>query len=161
MGQTPSPGSYAKVLSGTPLSLTADKHELSLGVSNSQTMTIRAGISNALKSYWLFTGFAATVGTPVTMAPGVTIPLNQPDPLTSFVITLTQLGGGAPTFVGWKSTLDGFGEASPQLSTFGPTPAPVGITLHHAALVYTPNGCGVGCDTFQLATNWVPMSTIP
>ncbi len=152
----------AYVISGAPLSLTADKHLLSLSVANSQTMTIDAGVANAGKNYWLFTGFAASGDTPgVTMAPGVVIPLNQPDPLTSFVISLTQLGGGAPTFAGWKSTLDGFGKASPSLNTFGPTPAPLGITLHHAALVYTADGCGTGCDTFQLATNWVPMTTTP
>ncbi len=150
------------VISGTPLSLTADKHELSLGVANSQTMTIHAGVANAGMNYWLFTGFAASGDTPgVTMAPGVVIPLNQPDPLTSFFIGLTQLGGGAPTFAGWKSSLDGAGKATPSLNTFGPTPAPLGVTLHHAALVYTSNGCGVGCDTFQLATNWVPMTTTP
>ncbi len=150
------------VISGTPLSLTADRHLLSLSVANSQTMTIDAGVINAGKNYWLFTGFAASGDTPgVTMAPGVVIPLNQPDPLTSFVIGLTQLGGGAPTFAGWKSTLDGFGKATPSLNTFGPTPAPLGVTLHHAALVYTSNGCGVGCDTFQLGTNWVPMTTTP
>ncbi len=152
----------AYVISGAPMPLTADKHLLSVGVANSQTMTIDAGVGNATKNYWLFTGFAASGDTPgVTMAPGVVIPLNQPDPLTSFVIGLTQLGGGAPTFAGWKSTLDGAGKASPSLNTFGPTPAPIGITLHHAALVYTADGCGVGCDTFQLATNWVPMTTTP
>ncbi len=152
----------AYLVSGAPLSLTADTHALSLSVANSQTMIIDAGISNALKNYWLFTGFAASGDTPgVTMTPGVVIPLNQPDPLTSFVIGLTQLGGGAPTFMGWKSTLDVAGMASPSLNTFGPTPAPLGVTLHHAALVYTSNGCGAGCDTFQLATNWVPMTTTP
>ncbi len=152
----------AYVISSTPLSLTADKHLLSLSVANSQTMTIDAGVANSGKNYWLFTGFAAPGDTPgVTMAPGVVIPLNQPDPLTSFVIGLTQLGGGAPTFAGWKSTLDGSGKASPSLNTFGPTPAPLGVTLHHAALVYTSNGCGAGCDTFQLGTNWVPMTTTP
>ncbi len=128
-------------ISGTKLSLTADVHELSLSVANAQTMTIDAGVVNAGKNYWLFTGFAASGDTPgVTMAPGVVIPLNQPDPLTSFVIGLTQLGGGAPTFAGWKSTLDGFGKATPSLNTFGPTPAPLGVTLHHAALVYTAGG---------------------
>ncbi len=142
--------------------LTADKYHLSLSVANSQTMTIDAGVVNAGKNYWLFTGFAASGDVPgVVMAPGVVIPLNQPDPLTSFVIGITQLGGGAPTFAGWKSTLDGAGKATPSLNTFGPTPTPLGITLHHAALVYTANGCGVGCDTFQLATNWVPMTTAP
>ncbi len=152
----------AYVISSTSMSLTADKHLLSLSVANSQTMTIDAGVVNAGKNYWLFTGFAASGDTPgVVMAPGVVIPLNQPDPLTSFVIGLTQLGGGAPTFVGWKSTLDGFGKGTPSLNTFGPTPAPLGITLHHAALVYTSDGCGVGCDTFQKATNWVPMTTTP
>ncbi len=150
------------VISSSPLSLTADTHQLSLSVANSQTMTIDAGVVNAGKNYWLFTGFAASGSTPgVTMAPGVVIPLNQPDPLTSFVIGLTQLGGGAPTFSAWKSTLDGVGKASPSLNTFGPTPAPLGVTLHHAALIYTANGCGTGCDTFQLATNWVPMTTTP
>ncbi len=150
------------VISFASRSLTADEHLLSLSVANSQTMTIDAGVANAGANYWLFTGFAASGDTPgVTMAPGVVIPLNQPDPLTSFVIGLTQLGGGAPTFAGWKSTLDGFGKAFPSLNTFGPTPAPLGITLHHAALVYTADGCGVGCDTFQLATNWVPMTTTP
>ncbi len=152
----------AVVISSVARSLTADAHELSLSVANSQTMTIDAGVSNAGKNYWLFTGFAASGDTPgVTMAPGVVIPLNQPDPLTSFVIGLTQLGGGAPTFAGWKSTLSGSGKATPSLNTFGPTPAPLGVTLHHAALVYTSNGCGLGCDTFQLATNWVPMTTTP
>ncbi len=153
---------HVSVLSVDPLSLTADTHVLSLSVANSQTMTIDAGVANAFKNYWLFTGFAASGDTPgVVMAPGVVIPLNQPDPLTSFVIGLTQLGGGAPTFAGWKSTLDLGGNASPSLNTFGPTPAPLGITLHHAALVYTADGCGVGCDTFQLGTNWVPMTTTP
>ncbi len=152
----------AYVISSASLSLTADKHLLSLSVANSQTMTIDAGVSNAGGNYWLFTGFAASGDTPgVTMAPGVVIPLNQPDPLTSFVIGLTQLGGGAPTFAGWKSTLDIAGKASPSLNTFGPTPAPLGVTLHHASLVYTADGCGVGCDTFQLGTNWVPMTTTP
>ncbi len=150
------------VISGTPLSLTADKHLLSLSVANAQTMTIDAGVVNAGKNYWLFTGFAASGDTPgVVMAPGVVIPLNQPDPLTSFVIGLTQLGGGAPTFTAWKSTLDIAGKGTPSLNTFGPTPAPLGVTLHHAALVYTADGCGLGCDTFQLATNWVPMTTTP
>ncbi len=152
----------AIVASNATMSLAADTHQLSLSIANSQTMTISAGIGNAGGNYWLFTGFAASGDTPgVTMAPGVVIPLNQPDPLTSFVIGLTQLGGGAPTFTGWKSTLDGAGNASPSLNTFGPTPAPLGVTLHHAALVYTSNGCGAGCDTFQLATNWVPMTTTP
>ncbi len=150
------------VISGSKRTLVADTHLLSVGVANSQIMTIDAGIANALKSYWLFTGFAASGSSPgVTMAPGVVIPLNQPDPLTSFVIGLTQLGGGAPVFAAWKGALTGVGKASPSLNTFGPTPAPLGITLHHAALVYTSNGCGAGCDTFQLATNWVPMTTAP
>ncbi len=150
------------MVSGLPMTLTADNHTFSVGMSDSQAMTIHAGLDNALKNYWLFTGFAASGNTPgVTMAPGVVIPLNQPDPLTSFVISLTQSGGGAPIFVGWKSTLDAAGMAFPSLNTFGPVPVAVGITLHHAALVYTSNGCGAGCDTFQLATNWVPMTTTP
>ncbi len=135
---------------------------MSVSTASVQKLSLDAGVANAGKNYWLFTGFAASGDTPgVTMAPGVVIPLNQPDPLTSFFIGLTQLGGGAPTFVGWKSTLDGAGKTSPSLNTFGPTPAPLGITLHHAALVYTSNGCGAGCDTFQLGTNWVPMTTTP
>ncbi len=152
----------AQVASGTPLSLTVDTHELSVSLANTQTMTLDAGVANALQNYWVFTGFAASGDTPgVTMAPGVVIPLNQPDPLTSFVIGLTQLGGGAPTFVGWKGALGLFGKALPSLHTFGPTPVALGVTLHHAALVYTADGCGAGCDTFQLATNWVPMTTVP
>ncbi len=150
------------IISSTSLPLTTNVHELSLSVADSQTMNIDSGAINGLKNYWLFTGFAASGDTPgVTMAPGVVIPLNQPDPITSFVINLTQLGGGGPTFVGWKGTLDVFGKASSSLNTFGSTPAPLGITLHHVALIYTSDGCGVGCDTFQLATNWAPVTTVP
>ncbi len=152
----------AYVISSIPLPLTADTHLLSVSVANSQVMTLDAGVAHAGKNYWLFTGFAVSGDTPgVTMAPGVVIPLNQPDPLTSFVIDLTQLGGGAPTFTGWKGALDGAGRAFSSLNTSGPSAMAVGVTLHHAALVYTANGCGAGCDTFHMATNWVPMTTTP
>ncbi len=152
----------AIMMSTVSLPLTADTHLMSVTVANSQTMTIDAGVGNATKNYWLFTGFGASGDTPgVTMAPGVVIPLNQPDPLTSFVISLTQLGGGAPTFVAWKGTLGGTGTATPSINTFGPVPVAVGVNLHHAALVYDADACGVGCDLMILATNFVNMTTTP
>ncbi len=151
----------ARVLSGKLLSLTTDTHQMSVGAASVQNLSLDAGIGNALGNYWVFTNFAASGNSPgVTMSPDVTIPLN-PDVLTNFVINITQLGGGGPTFVGWKGNLDINGKASASLNTSGPVPVVVGITLNHAALVYTTNGCGAACDTFQLATNWVPMTTVP
>ncbi len=151
----------AYVVSGSPMSLTADTHQMSVSTASSQNLSIDAGVANSLSAYWLFTNFAASGNSPgVTMAPGVVIPLNS-DVLTSFVISLTQLGGGGPTFVGWKGSLNFSGKASASLNTFGVVPVTLGITLNHAALIYAPNGCGVGCDTFHLATNWVPMTTVP
>ncbi len=149
------------VFSGTPLSLSTDTHVMSVGVASSQNLSIDAGVGNAFANYWVFTNFALSGNSPgVTMTPGVVIPLNS-DVLTSFVISLTQLGGGGPTFAGWKGTLNAAGKASASLNTFGPVPVLVGDTLNHAALIYTANGCGLGCDTFQMATNWVPMTTVP
>ncbi len=156
----PSAG-LAQVISGAVLPLTTDTHEMSVSAASTQNLTIDAGVANALKSYWIFTNFAASGDVPgVTVAPGITIPLN-PDPLTNFVIGLTQLGGGAPTFVGWKGTLAPNGKAFASLNTSGPVPVLVGESIRHAALIYTVGGCGIGCDTFQLATNWVPMTTVP
>ncbi len=152
---------YAVSVSGKTLPLTTDTHLMSVGEASSQSFFVDAGLSNALKSYWIFTNFAASGTTPgVTLTPGVTIPLN-PDALTGIVINLTLLGGGAPTFVGWKGTLDASGQATASVNTQGPVPVPIGITSYRAALVYTAGGCGAGCDTFQLATNTVPMTTVP
>ncbi len=152
----------ARVFSGVPLPLTTDTHLMSMGVASTQNLSLDAGVGNAFKNYWFFIGFAASGDTPgVTMAPGVVIPLNQPDPLTSWVISLTQLGGVAPFFVNWRGTLNAVGKAAASLNTGGPVPFPIGITFHLAASVYTSDGCGVGCDSFQLATAWVPMTTMP
>ncbi len=142
--------------------LSADTNVMSVSAASTQNLILCAGKANALKNYWVFTGFAASGDIPgVTFAPGVVLPLNQPDPLTGIVASLTQLGGGAPTFVGWKGLLNVDGEASASMNIIGPVPVPIGVTIRHAALVYTSNGCGFGCDTFQLATNWVPMTTVP
>ncbi len=151
----------AWLFSGIPLPLTTDTHLMSVGAASAQSLSLDAGVGNALASYWLFTNFAASGNGPgVTFAPGVILPLNS-DVLTDLVISLTLLGGGGPTFVGWKGSLNASGQASASLNTFAAVPVGVGITLNHAALVYTADGCGVGCDTFQLATNWVPMTTVP
>ncbi len=151
------------VISGTPLSLTVDVDTMSVSAPGVQVqnLTIDAGVSNAFANYWVFTNFAVSGNCPgVTVAPGVVIPLNS-DVLTSFVISLTQLGGGAPTFNNWKGTLNGSGKAFPFLQTTGPVPGvAIGDTIHHAALIYTANGCGAGCDIMHMATNWVPTTTV-
>ncbi len=150
-----------RVLSGKLLPLTTDTHLMSISTASAQNLSIDAGVANALKNYWVFTNFVASGNNPgVTLVPGVVIQLN-PDALTTFVIGLTQLGGGNPTFVGWQGILDANGRASASINTFGPVPVGVGESITHAALIYTLNGCGVGCDTFQMATNWVPMTTVP
>ncbi len=149
------------VFSSVPLSLTADTQWLSVGAASAQKLSIDVGVDHALKNYWVFTNFAASGNSPgVTVAPGVTLPLN-PDVLTDFVISQTQFGAGSPTFMGWRGTLDTSGRGAASLNTFGPVPVAVGITLNHAALVYTADGCGVGCDKFHLATNAVPLTTVP
>ncbi len=151
----------ARVFSGATLPLTTDTHVMSVSVASTQNLKLDGGPGNAFKNYWIFTNFAASGNSPgVAVAPGVVIPLN-PDLLTDFVIGLTQLGGGAPTFVDWKGTLNAYCKAHASLNTLGPVPVLVGESLTHAALVYTANGCGLGCDTFHLASNWVPMTTVP
>ncbi len=151
----------AFVYSGTPLALTADVHQMSVSEASTQNINIDAGADNALANYWIFTNFAASGNSPgVTVAPGVTIPLN-PDAFLTFTYSITRLGGGAPTLMGWKSTLNASGQASASINTSGPIAVGIGESFNHAALVYTANGCGVGCDTFQLATNWVPLTMTP
>ncbi len=149
------------VISSVTLPLTSDTHLMSVGVASTQALSIDAGEGNALADYWIFSNFTASGQSPgVTMAPGVTIPLN-PDVLTGFVISLTQLGGGAPNFVGWKGALDAEGKALASLNTQGPVLVGVGESMTHAALIYLPDGCGLGCDVFELATNWAIMTTVP
>ncbi len=149
------------VVSSVSHSLTADAHLLSMGGPSTQNLSLDAGVGNALKEYWLFTNAKSSGSTPgVTLAPGVTIPLN-PDAITDIIVNITILGGGAPTLNGWKGTLDASGKASASVKTYLPTALPIGVSLNHAALVYTTGGCGVGCDLFHLATNSVPMTTSP
>ncbi len=150
----------ARVFSGQ-LPLLADTNVMSVSKASSQNLTLNAGAANAHNNYWLFTAFAASGNSPgVTMGPGVTIPLNS-DALTEFAINLTQLGGGGPTFVGWKGILDEQGKASISLNSSGPVPVGIGITINHAALVYTLNVCGLNCNYFRLASNAVHMTTAP
>ncbi len=134
---------------------------MSVGAASVQNLNMDAGSVYALANYWIFTNLAASGTSPgVTVAPGVTIPLN-PDFVTAFIGELTQLGGGAPNLVGWKGSLNASGQGSAQIQTFGPVPVLVGTKVNHAALIYTTDGCGAGCDTYQFATNWVPMTTAP
>ncbi len=144
-----------------PLPLTADAYNMSVSTASTQNLILEAGIGSAKMDYWIFTNFAASGNSPgVAFAPGVILPLN-PDVLANLVASVTQLGGDGTTFVDWKGTLDNSGKAKASLNTLGPVPALVGVTINHAALVYSSNGCGPGCDTFSLATNVVSVTTQP
>ncbi len=154
-------GGYVRVFPGMQVALAADTHLMSVSTASVQNLSLDAGVENALKIYWIFTNFGVSGNSPgVTFAPGVTVPLN-PDALTLFLSDLTYLGGGPPHFVGWRGFLDASGKANATLQTLSPVTVPAGITINHAALVYTEDGCGPGCFTFQLATNAVPMTTVP
>ncbi len=135
--------------------LKRDVHAISVAAGGTQNLTLNAGVGNALRNYWLFTNFAASGNSPgVNMAPGVNIPLN-PDVLTDFVIGITQLGGGAPTIVNWKGTLDASGIGSAALSAPGPIPVPAGISIFNAYLVYD------NLDKYYLGSNPVRLRFVP
>ncbi len=117
--------------------LKRDVHGVSVTTGGTQNLSLNAGVAHGLRKYWIFDNDAVSGTAPgVTMAPGVNIPLN-PDVFTDFVISQTHLGGGVPTFVGWKGSLDIGGKAQAAiLVSIINDPAVVGVSIFHSYLVY-------------------------
>ena len=62
------------------------------------------------------------------------------------------------------ATLDGSGLATASFNfggIAGGDPSLVGFTFRHAALIFSPDGCGAGCDVFHTSTNNVKLTTQP
>ncbi len=144
------------LLKGQAPALQRDVPAISLTAGGIQNLSLDAGAGNGMKSYWLFSNLDVSGGSPgVTMAPGVTIPLN-PDPITEFIIGLTMLGGGAPTFANWKGVLDAQGLAQASL-VLPPTTDPTGAgeSLYHAFLVFDAQ------HNYYMASNSVRLRILP
>jgi len=115
-------------------SLTSSLPAISLSTGTLQTFELKAGAGNQGQPYLILgTASGTTPGLPVD---GLVLPLNVDN------YTLLLLAGApVPTQTGLLGLLDTTGSASATLGfPAGLSPSLAGIVLHHAALVFAPNG---------------------
>lgn len=141
----------ARVRTIDPLTLDADRYVLSAAQGGTQTMTLDAGASYANELY-------AVLGTVTGTFPGfpidaVILPIN----FDAYTI-LTFVAPNVPPYAGSVSFLDpaGLGLIQFVLPPAAAPPNLIGLTLHHAALVFQ-----LSALQFTLATNPIPLSFAP
>ena len=136
------------VHSGVKLSLTTDKHAISLTSPSSQTMSIDAGSTHAGRLYWVFGSFTGT--SPGTQLSNLLVPLNYD------LWTLATFQSANSTLLkSFRGTLNANGRATAVLTV--PTGQPTslaGLTLHHAFVVYNSS------SVFFMASNPMPMTLV-
>src|SRR5690606_29505338 len=127
-----------------------DEHLLSISQASSQVLSLDAGPAHAGKQYWVFGNLTFNGSVPGVALGSVTIPLN-PDPWTQVTIDFANTA----TLFNTRGLLDAVGRGYASLDTFGPIPAPLGLTLQHCFLVFQ-----VGPpDQYSLVSNLVTWTT--
>ena len=145
----------AYVISGTPLSLSASDHLGSVEFGWSQSLWLSVP-SHPGANYLVLGSISGDSG--LTLA-SVSMPLTL-DLWTS----LSYAFRNSAILTNTDGTLDGSGEATASFNFGGITggdPGLVGFTFRHAALIFSANGCGAGCDVLHTATNNVKLTTTP
>lgn len=137
-----------RVWSIAPLALTADRHQVSLAQGGAQSLTLAAEPSLAGLAY-LFVG-SVSGSTPGISALGHHVPLNV-DAYTIF--TLTSPTQGHMAAGAGVVPANGVVRVAFQVAANWP-PALLGLTAHHAALVFDGNG------DVRLVSNAVPISYV-
>jgi hypothetical protein len=130
----------ARVLSGKPLSLWSDLHEIPIKAGGTQKLTVNAGKAHANRLYWIFGSLGTSPGISLN---GVHIPLN-PDPYTDLAMMFVN----TTVYTKFRGTLDANGLAT---ASFNVPVIPAGGTLYHAYVVYDASG------KFYMASNAVPV----
>jgi len=133
--------------------LEADVLDVSLSTGGAQNFAISGGPAHGGELYWLVGSASGTA--PGLVLDGQTLPLN-PD---AWMFTTLSFANTAvlPNSIG---IFDANGEASGAALVVPPAtdPALAGLTLHHAAAVFTLAG---GSATVTLATNAQPVTLLP
>jgi hypothetical protein len=133
--------------------LEADVLDLSLSAGGTQSFTISGGLAHAGEFYWLIGSASGTA--PGLVLDGQTLPLN----VDAWMLTTLSFANSAilPNSLG---LLDANGEASSAALVVPPAsdPALAGITLNHAAALFSVSGFGA---TVTLATNAQPVTLLP
>ena len=143
------------MISGTPLSLSASDHLGSVELGWSQSLSL--SVPTYPSASYLVLG-SITGDTGLTLA-SVPMPLAL-DLWTSLSYAFRNSAILTNTF----ATLDGTGQATASFNfggIAGGDPSLVGFTFRHAALIFSPGGCGAGCDVFHTSTNNVKLTTLP
>lgn len=134
-----------------PKSLVADNTSLSLAAGGTQTLTLEAGLSHAGLLYLILGSASGT--SPGLFVNAVSLPLN----LDGYLLwSLSSAGTGL--FQGTLGFLDASGGGTASLSVpAGASPSLIGLTLHHAGLVFDVSS---GLQAV-FATNAEPLSLLP
>jgi len=139
---------YARVLSGTGLSLATDTHRLSVARAGVQTLFLDAGGAHAGKPYLLLGTLADT--RPGFQVGSFTVPLN-PDGYFFF----TFFSPNAPPLSGSSGILDNGGRSTAVFTVIpGLFGSLVGLTAHHAFGV-------LGSGSLDLVSNPAPLTLMP
>jgi hypothetical protein len=128
--------------------LAADVTTVSIATGGTQKFTLDTGVKHGGRLYWILgslTGAMPGVSLPSAMG-SVHIPLN-PDIWTDLTIALPNTG----MLVATKGTLDASGKAQALLIVPKLNDArAVGVTLHHAGLVYDASGIHMATNAVKL-----------
>jgi hypothetical protein len=121
---------------------------VSIATGGTQKFTLDTGVKHGGRLYWILgslTGAMPGVSLPSAMG-SVHIPLN-PDIWTDLTIALPNTG----MLVATKGTLDASGKAQALLIVPKLNDArAVGVTLHHAGLVYDASGIHMATNAVKL-----------
>lgn len=112
----------------------ADLFALSESVGGIVNYTLDAGVANANRSYVILGSATGTL--PGLPLPGglVFLPLNW-DAFTN----LTLIASNSPALANFNGVLDGMGQGSATLNTYGPIPTgTAGLVVHFAYMLYYP-----------------------
>ncbi len=157
-GKFPTSGAYDTTFNGVRdifvsrvsmgVAFYADRYEVSLSQGGAQKLQLDAGRQHAGRSYAIFGSVTGT--SPGINLAGIHIPLDY-DPYTDITIASFQLN---PPFTAFRGVLDKNGEATASFNVPSASPASLlGMTLHHAYVVYDKNG-------IYMASNPVPLTLV-
>lgn len=136
--------------SGFGNALTWDVASLSAATGGTQSLSVNAGGVHALDLYFLLGSSSGTA--PGTWIDGLSLPLNTPDPYFSFTLYSPNSSLLSNSF----GILDFQGKANAAVHFLpGAASGLVGITLHHAYLVF-----GFGTPA-QMVSNAAPLTILP
>lgn len=114
----------------TDASLWGDGYEMSAAVGGIIHYSMDAGAINANRPYLVFTTFSGTKPG-FDLPGGLNVPINW-DAMTTFALNAL----GSPMFLNFMGTLNGSGQATASLNSFGPLiPAMIGMDMHLAYLL--------------------------